>query len=220
MLSILFSFSSFCLLKSTKHRHCADPGTNCQESNLVVPRILLFDPGQKAKIVVTFLLVLRYINSVRKFRAFYDKYKDMFFAYLIRSTGDYYLASDIMQESFTRYLELYGKDSQSAALLYTIGRNLIYDNARRQKRNAQLQSDRNNPADDHEHYLMVRDQYRQVLSAMQTLKADERDILALTVSSQLSYREISSIVGTSEANVKVKVHRARAKLRQIIQAGE
>ena len=59
---------------------------------------------------------------------------------------------------------------------------------------------------------MVREQYRQVLSAMQTLDADERDILALAVSSELSYREISTIAGISEANVKVKVHRARAKL--------
>ena len=144
----------------------------------------------------------------------------MFFAYLMRSTGDYYLASDIMQESFTRYLERYGKDSQSDALLYTIGRNLIYDNARKQKRNAQLQPDQNNLVDDPEHYLMVREQYRQVLSAMQTLKTDERDILALAVSSQMSYREISAITGISEANVKVKVHRARTKLRKIIQAGE
>jgi RNA polymerase sigma-70 factor (ECF subfamily) len=151
---------------------------------------------------------------------FYDKYKDMFFAYLMRSTGDYYLASDIMQESFTRYLERYGKDPQSASLLYTIGRNLIYDNARKQKRNSQLQLVRDNPAGDQEHHLMVRDQYRQVLSAMQTLEDDERDILSLAVSSQLSYREISSIAGISEANVKVKVHRARAKLRKIIQAGE
>ncbi len=125
-----------------------------------------------------------------------------------------------MQESFTRYLERYGKDSENAAHLYTIGRNLIFDNARRQKRNSQLQSDRDNPVDDQEHHLMVRDQYRQVLSAMQKLEDDERDILALAVSSQLSYREISSIAGISEANVKVKVHRARTKLRKIIQAGE
>ncbi len=166
------------------------------------------------------MLALRYIDSVRKFKAFYDKHKDMFFAYLMRSTGDYYLASDIMQESFTRYLERYGKDPQSVSLLYTIGRNLIYDNARKQKRNAGLQPDQNNPEDDHEHYLMVREQYRQVLSAMQTLDADERDILALAVSSQLSYREISSIAGISEANVKVKIHRARVKLRKIVQAGE
>jgi RNA polymerase sigma-70 factor (ECF subfamily) len=67
---------------------------------------------------------------------------------------------------------------------------------------------------------MVREEYRQVLAAMQTLEADERDILALAVSSQMSYREISTITGISEANVKVKVHRARTKLRQIIQAGE
>ncbi len=140
----------------------------------------------------------------------------MFFAYLMRSTGDYYLASDIMQESFTRCLERYGKDPQSASVLYTIGRNLIYDNARKQKRNAQLETDQNNLIDDHEHYLMVREQYRQVLCAMQTLETDERDILALTVSSPLSYREISAVTGISEANVKVKVHRARVKLRKII----
>jgi RNA polymerase sigma-70 factor (ECF subfamily) len=163
---------------------------------------------------------MRYINSVRKFRAFYNQHKDMFFAYLMRSTGDYYLASDIMQESFTRCLERYGKDSRNVGLLYTIGRNLIYDNARNQKRNAQLQSDDISLVDDHEHYLMVREEYRQVLAAMQTLEADERDILALAVSSQMSYREISTITGISEANVKVKVHRARTKLRQIIQAGE
>jgi RNA polymerase sigma-70 factor (ECF subfamily) len=166
------------------------------------------------------LLSLRYINSVRKFKAFYDKHKERFFAYLMRSTGDYYLASDIMQESFTRLLERYGKNPEAASLLYTIGRNLIYDNARKQKRNAVNQPNRNDVADDQEHYLMVREQYRQVLSAMQTLDDDERDILALAVSSQLSYREISSIAGISEANVKVKIHRARAKLRKIIQAGE
>jgi RNA polymerase sigma-70 factor (ECF subfamily) len=125
-----------------------------------------------------------------------------------------------MQESFTRYLERYGKNPGAASLLYTIGRNLIYDNARKQKRNAGNQPNQNNMVDDHEHYLMVREQYRQVLSAMQTLDADERDILALAVSSQLSYREISSIAGISEANVKVKIHRARAKLRKIIEAGE
>ena len=49
----------------------------------------------------------------------------------MRCTADYYLASDIMQESFTRYLERYGQGSENPALLYTIGRHLIYDNARR-----------------------------------------------------------------------------------------
>ena len=111
---------------------------------------------------------------MEKFTSFYNKYKDRLFSYLLKITGDYCLAADIMQESFTRYLERYGKNSESAALLYTIGRNLIYDNARKQKRNARLQSDPDNPIDDSEHYLMVREEYRQVLSAMQTLEAADR----------------------------------------------
>ena len=67
---------------------------------------------------------------------------------------------------------------------------------------------------------MVREEYRRVLDAMGTLENDERDILALAVSGDLSYREISVIAGISESNVKVKVHRARLKLRKIMQAGE
>ena len=63
---------------------------------------------------------------------------------------------------------------------------------------------------------MVRQEYRQVLAGMQKLNRDERDILALTLSGELSYKEIASIVGISQGNVKVKVHRARVKLREIL----
>ena len=46
----------------------------------------------------------------------------MLFAYLMRITGDYYLSGDIMQESFTRYLDRYGKQKQSAPVLFKIAR--------------------------------------------------------------------------------------------------
>jgi len=157
---------------------------------------------------------------VNSFRDFYNKHKDKFFAYLIRCTGDYFLSGDIMQESFTRYLEKYGSNPSSPALLYTIGRNLFFDSARRQSRKNVSETDGQDSLYDMEHHLSVREEYRQVLAAMQQLESDERDILALTVSSGLSYRGVAEIVGISEANVKVKVHRARIKLRKIVQAGE
>lgn len=157
---------------------------------------------------------------MNSFRDFYNKHKDKFFAYLIRCTGDYFLSGDIMQESFTRYLEKYGSNPSSPALLYTIGRNLFFDSARRQSRKNVSETDGQDSLYDMEHHLSVREEYRQVLAAMQQLESDERDILALTVSSGLSYRGVAEIVGISEANVKVKVHRARIKLRKIVQAGE
>ena len=72
------------------------------------------------------------------FRAFYQKHRERLFAYLMRSTGDYYLSGDILQESFTRYLEKYGGDGQNTALLYTIARNAVVDGHRKQGRDAPL----------------------------------------------------------------------------------
>jgi RNA polymerase sigma-70 factor (ECF subfamily) len=67
---------------------------------------------------------------------------------------------------------------------------------------------------------MVREDYRRVLAAMQELEPEERDILSLVVSSGLPYRKIARIAGTSEANVKVRVHRARVKLKKMMNTGD
>jgi RNA polymerase sigma-70 factor (ECF subfamily) len=134
-------------------------------------------------------------------------------------TGDYELASDLMQESFTRYLEHYRDKPQRVSLLYTIARNAFFDNLKKQKRQTAFNEEKEDQSSDQESAMMVRQEYRRVLSAMRHLGNTERDILTLVISGDLSYREIASITGTSEANVKVKVHRARLKLKEIIYNG-
>ena len=136
----------------------------------------------------------------------------------MRMTGDYFLSADIMQESFTRYLERYGKKGQPG-LLYTIARNAVIDNYRKQEHNAQPVGENDIIDGDQEARFLVREDVRRVMAAMQLIDRDERDILSLVVSSGLSYREIASIAGISEANVKVKVHRARLKLKKILKEG-
>ena len=162
---------------------------------------------------------MHYNIRVSSFDSFYRKYKDRLFAYLMRKTGDYSLASDLLQESFTRYLEHYGDREQNAALLYTIARNQTIDALRKQARMPHLPLELDLQGGDTERYLMVRDEYRRVLEAFQKLDDDERDVLALAVGKDLVYREIAAVVGISEANVKVKIHRARVKLRDIIRKG-
>ena len=138
----------------------------------------------------------------------------------MRLTGNYQLASDIMQESFARYLEHYGSQTQNVSLLFTIARNLIWDNTRKKTNNKEMENDIEDVTFNPEEQLLVRESYRNVLSAMQKLKKDQRDLLALTVSSDLSYREIANILGISETNVKVKVHRARILLKELLQTGD
>ena len=142
------------------------------------------------------------------------------FGYLMRLTGNYQLASDIMQESFARYLEHYGPRTQNVSLLFTIARNLVWDNTRKKTNNKEIENNIEDVTFNPEEQLLVRESYRNVLSAMQKLKKSQRDLLALTVSSDLSYREIANILGISEANVKVKVHRARILLKKLLQTGD
>jgi len=151
---------------------------------------------------------------------FYRDCRSRIFNYLMRLTGDYSLAGDIMQETFARHLEHYGKDNREIPLLYGIARNLFADEGRRRRHFAAGEMEGEEPSLDQEHRLMVRSEYRRVLSAMDSLDAEEREILVLVAGNDLSYREIAELVGISEANVKVKVHRARLKLRKTLKEGD
>jgi RNA polymerase sigma-70 factor (ECF subfamily) len=157
---------------------------------------------------------------VADFRAFYRKHRDGLFAYLIRSTADYDRASDILQESFTRLLEKYGEDQRNPSLLYAIARNAVVDGYRKSGRHTALLEERQASGPDAESQMLVREDYRRMLAAMQELGREERDLLSLVASSGLRYSEIAAIAGISEANVKVRVHRARLKLRKILNAGD
>jgi len=157
---------------------------------------------------------------VNRFKSFYNGQKERLFGYLLKMTGDYYLAADFMQESFTRYLERYKDREPSTSLLFTIARNLVIDNSRRQGSGEPYEETRNESGIDQERMLMVREEYRRVLAAMQKLPGKDRDILSLVVSSGLSYGEIAKIAGISEANLKVRVHRCRLKLRKLLETGD
>ena len=64
---------------------------------------------------------------MKLFKQFYIEHKNSLFAYLMRMTGDYYLASDILQESFTRLLGHYPSRAWCKALLFKIARNAMID---------------------------------------------------------------------------------------------
>ena len=152
---------------------------------------------------------------------FYRSWKSKIFNYLMRLTGDGSLAGDIMQETFTRHFGHYGEDNRDIPLLYRIARNLFLDEMRREKKQRGVAEEAGEePSIDQDRRLMIRFEYRGVLSAMASLEEDEREILSLAAGGDLSYSEIASLVGISEANVKVKVHRARLKLKKIIKEGD
>lgn len=154
---------------------------------------------------------------MESFRRFYQQYRESFFAYLVRFTGDCDLAGEIMQESFTRYLERYGHLSSEPRLLYTIGRNAALDAFRQKRRLVLVDEETPDATVDQEQRLVVKQTYQGMQRALMKLSNGERDILTLVVSGDLNYREIGAIIGITEANVKVRVHRARVKLKNLME---
>ena len=150
------------------------------------------------------------------FRKFYIDNGKRLFGYLLRKSGSDHVAADLVQESFVRYLDRYRKQELSVPLLFTIARNIFYDHVRKQQPSATVDSLTTDMCQDQEHLYIVREETQRLLTAMQQLNEEDRDILSLVVSSGLAYREIAAIRGCSEANVKVRVHRARQKLRQLL----
>jgi RNA polymerase sigma-70 factor, ECF subfamily len=157
---------------------------------------------------------------MEEFQTFYKKQQDKLISYLIRITGDYHLSMDLMQESFTRYFEKYADNTRNVSLLYTIARNSFLDHKRRAARNVALEQDYEDLSPNQADSFQIKQECIRTLSAMKELDDDEREILALVLSGELNYKEIASITKTSEANIKVKVHRARIKLKKMLATGE
>ena len=152
-----------------------------------------------------------------KFQKFYKETRGRFYNFLVRLTGDCERAADVFQDSYMRYWERYGRQEPNARLLFTIGRNAAIDGYRRRGREQPIEEAHRDSAPDQESALIVKESYRRVLAALRSLDPLERELLSLAADGELRYDDIAGIAGISPGNVKVKIHRARQKLRQFLQ---
>lgn len=151
-----------------------------------------------------------------RYRKFYSEYKNKLYSYLVYKSGDTEVAQDIMQESFTRHFQHYGNAVVfSPALLFTIARNALIDFQRSQgkfQRKARVASQ---VVADEEVSFIVREDSTRIHEAIDKLPEQDREILILAVGG-VAYKEIATIFDLSVANVKVRIHRTRTRLRQML----
>jgi RNA polymerase sigma-70 factor (ECF subfamily) len=154
---------------------------------------------------------------IKKYRQFYETYKNKLFRYLMFRCGDYEVSRDIMQESFTRHYQ-HSRNSlvASPSFLFTIARNALVDYQRHENNHTLIQDYAPQPSRDLEADFIAREEYQTVTEAFNKLSREDREIMGLVVAG-LPYRQIGKIVELSEANIKIRVHRARVKLREILQ---
>lgn len=64
--------------------------------------------------------------------------------------------------------------------------------------------------------LEKKERKNQLLTALERLSPEEKEIIVLTKFERLKYAEVANMMGLSESAIKVKIHRSVKKLRGIL----
>ena len=149
------------------------------------------------------------------FHSLFERYWQDVYRFALYLSGDPSLAEEIAQETFVRVWVMPGevRGGTVRAYLLTIARNLYLAERRRAARQVALHSDLPDPKPGPEAVTCSRQELDAVFVALQELPEADRAALLMHVQDGLSYAAIASALGLSTAAVKVRVHRARIKLR-------
>lgn len=151
------------------------------------------------------------------FRELFSRYERKVYVFCLRMTGNPDDASDIFQETFTRFYRQTLKPGESVsnilAYLMTSARN-VFLNSRRNKVYW-------SPFDDeriasHAPLYERSELLNMISSALDLLDTPYREAFVLRFYQGLSYKEISDITGDSVSSLKVRVMRAKEQVKSIL----
>ena len=153
-----------------------------------------------------------------EFEELYRETRDALYAYVAGLLRDPQAAEDVTAQAFERAYRrrrsFNPRRGTRRAWLFGIARNAAIDELRRRSRQAELVAD---PADESappERGAEAAFQRAAVRSAIASLTARERELVALKFFAGLTNPELASVIGVSETNAGTRLHRVIEKLRR------
>ena len=148
-----------------------------------------------------------------------DQFEGPLVRYAARLTGGVEDARDVVQETFLRLCKANRAEVEPhlAQWLFTVCRNRALEIARKEKRmktlNEQRASDLATTGHGGAVALERQEAASQVIELLDTLPANQQEVVRLKFQNSLSYKEISAITGLSVTNVGYLLHTAIQTLR-------
>jgi RNA polymerase sigma-70 factor (ECF subfamily) len=167
-------------------------------------------------------------NEAVQIEAATIQYIDGLFRYALMLTRNRAEAEDLVQETYVRAIEAIDRlreDSNLKSWLFTILRNIWLNQLRKRKSTPQLVEldGEGNTADgllgntrDSYQIFVSNENAERVHSAIRKLPTDFREIILLREFEDLSYQEISAVLGCPAGTVMSRLGRARSKLRALL----
>ena len=162
----------------------------------------------------------------KAFALLVDRHKNMVFSIALKVLRNREEAEEIAQDCFVKAyqsLKTYKGDAKFSTWLYRIVYNASISHTRKRKQEfvEMIEHISDNMTEDEivaNLDTVSSDQQAELLKkAIDRLPADESAIITLFYNKEMSVDDISGITGLSEANVKVKLHRIRKKLYEMLQ---
>jgi RNA polymerase sigma-70 factor, ECF subfamily len=173
-----------------------------------------------------------YINRILDgdtgaFKFLVEKYQNMVFTLALKITGNREEAEDAAQEIFLkcyRSLRSYNNQAAFATWLYRITYNHAVDAIKKNKRKyfTEITEGDIEQGETEIHSFDEKIDLKEIRvllkDAIHRLSPDDQVIVTLYYYDELSLRDIAEIMGIKENNVKIKLHRIRSKMLELLQS--
>ncbi|MFM2357608.1 MAG: hypothetical protein RJA61_345 [Candidatus Parcubacteria bacterium] len=150
----------------------------------------------------------------------YDEYADALFRHCYFRVSSREVALDLTQDIFTKTWEYLsqGKEVKNIkAFLFQVARNIVIDYYRKHKSvSLDVELENGVQFEDMHSETGARSEISHMLSALEKLPEQYREILRLRYIDDLSVSEIAETIGEKENAVSVRIHRGVEKLKEIL----
>lgn len=166
-------------------------------------------------------------GDARAFRSIVERHHHGLFRLALRMLGDRAEAEDAVQEAFARAykrLEYFDPSYRLSTWLYRIALNICRDHLKSPRRKerprglaAMPLSERTDDAQRADHRLERARMAQRLAGCLEQLSSSYREAVVLKDLEELSYQEMKEVTGAPVTALKIRVVRARAKLRALLE---
>lgn len=160
-------------------------------------------------------------SDPQAFGELYDRYHPRVYRYIYHRVGHPADAEDITALVFMKALEsLHGYQPRRAGFapwLFRITRNAVVDHYRRRRPQATLEAlEREAGSEDPVTDVLDGERREELHSLVSYLSDEQREVVLMRYSSDLSFTEIASILNKNEPAIRMLLHRGLRKLKMVL----
>ena len=130
------------------------------------------------------------------------------------------LAQDIVQDCFVKlwvFRDKYRPEFTFKTYFFTLIKHRAFDEIRKNRRFLQLPEDELSESNSPEEIYLQNEKEQRIFELIERLRETDGDCFYLFAVCGVPAKEIAKRLGITEVNVRVKIHRTRAKLKKLLE---